>query len=77
MIDPRAKPMTIMRLQPGSIAERAGLQAGDIVREINGVAAETMLMGDMAKAFRGSPVKLRIERGGESLAITMSFDDAS
>ena len=77
MIDPRAKPMTIMRLQPGSIAERAGLQAGDIVREINGVAAETMLMGDMAKAFRGSPVKLRIERGGESLDITMSFDDAS
>ncbi len=66
-----------MRLQPGSIAERAGLQAGDVVREINDVSTETRLMGDLAKAFRGSPVKLTIDRGGEHIDVTMSFDEGS
>lgn len=56
---------------PGSPAQKAGLRAGDVVRTINGDAAEVFedLMIASALGRRGVPITLGVERGGEVLTI--------
>jgi predicted metalloprotease with PDZ domain len=60
-------PMTVAEVTAGSEAERAGLQAGDTVLEIDGSAAGQELSQQMARLNPGDTitVKIRGRRGGE------------
>ena len=62
---------------PGSPAERAGIQPGDRIIEIDGRITEGWTLEEASKAFRGSPgttVALRVERPGilSSMPITLT-----
>lgn len=65
----------ILRVESGSIAESAGIRAGDVVSEIAGVAAKTT--GDMIEVVRrqapGTWLPLKVRRGGETLELVARF----
>ena len=56
---------------PGSLADRAGLQPGDIIAEIDRHAVRTAQQAAARLAGRASAL-LRIERGGQSLYVPLS-----
>ena len=60
-------PMTVSAVTPGSEAERAGLQAGDTIREINGKIAGEDSSREIARLNPGDmiAVKIRRQRGPE------------
>ena len=66
--------VTIERLHPGSMAEQAGFQAGDVVREVNGRPLEN---GDalIRWLWSGRELKMGIRRGDEDLTIRTSTRD--
>jgi regulator of sigma E protease len=63
---------------PGSAAERAGLQAGDIVRTVDGdtVLRATILI-DHVRARPGYPTRLGIERDGAVMDISVVPDSVT
>ena len=60
-------PMTVAAVTAGSAAERAGLQLGDAILEINGKMAAQEFSQEMAQLAPGSSIALKIRgrRGGE------------
>lgn len=66
-------------VMPGSPADKAGLQAGDIVRSIDGQPAEVFedLLIASAMGRKGRPLSLTVERDGQRLTIeaTPAKDD--
>lgn len=67
--------MEIHDTVPGSIAESAGLLAGDVIVSINGILLEDLPVADRGKHLTSSPVTLVIDRQGEQKTFTMSLDD--
>ena len=66
LIEPR-----VDEVMPGSAAEQAGLQKGDLVTSINGGAIADFSELQHAVMMRpGEPVVLGVERNGEALSIT-------
>lgn len=68
------------RLQPRQEAElfrQAGLQAGDVVTEINGIPVnDTARLGTlMQQLANAGTLQLTVERGGRPLAVTLSFSN--
>lgn len=62
-------PMVISTVEPGSPAQKAGLQAGDTVLEANGHPIKTVQeLSEITSARAGEPTQYVIERGGERLA---------
>ena len=62
---------------PGSPAERAGIQPGDRIVEIDGRSTQGWTLEDASRAFRGdagTSISLRLERPGilESMPLTLS-----
>ena len=56
----------------GSIAERAGLQKGDLVLRANGASLQRWMdVVDVIRAHPGQPVQLEIQRGTTTLQITV------
>lgn len=59
------------RVAGSSVAERAGIQAGDVIVEANGRAVTTA--ADLERLLRelpaGSPLRLTVVRGGASLRL--------
>ncbi|MEE8153548.1 MAG: aspartyl protease family protein [Phycisphaerales bacterium] len=72
-----AGPLTVSGTQPDSIAERAGLKAGDIIIRLNGKDVSSLSVDELGTLFRSSPVKLVIERDGEEVQIEMRFPENS
>ncbi len=68
-----AGPLTVSGTQPDSIAERAGLQAGDVIIRLNGKDVSNLSVDELGTLFRSSPVKLVIQRDGTEVQIEMRF----
>jgi len=63
--EPGGGTLTVAGVEPGSAAQRSGLQPGDTLREMNGkrVDSATAFI-DFIKSHAGRAVTLEIERGG-------------
>ncbi len=62
----------------GSLAEKSGFKAGDLVTDINGVPVFNLSeMGPIIDANRGKEVVFGVERGGEDLKLNMKLPDAT
>ena len=64
----------VMDTDDGSIARKAGLQAGDTIVAINGTKWSDIDESRRGEILRVSPVTLTIERAGKSLEIRMALD---
>jgi hypothetical protein len=70
---PTGGPVSIMRVFPGSSAEKEGLRAGDQLVEFNGVAAADMNPAiSRAAANGGKPVRIVVMREGRRLEAVVS-----
>ena len=61
---------------PGSPAERAGIQPGDRIVEINGKSTQGWTLEDAARSFRGkagTSISLRVERPGMANAVPLTL----
>jgi tRNA A-37 threonylcarbamoyl transferase component Bud32 len=75
-----SSPSLIARaLEPGSVAERAGLRPGDRVVAINDVPVHRRVEWDMAgmNFEAGRPTLLGIERDGQRINVTVTFERSS
>jgi len=65
--------VVVSQVEPGSAADEAGIQRGDIIREVNGQNIQNI--GDyrsaVAKVKKGDIVRLLIKRGERNLYLTM------
>jgi len=68
---PDMKGALVDELVPGGPAAKAGVQAGDVVLSVNGVAVHsaTELTRQVASSHTGDVMRLAILRGGESLTL--------
>lgn len=64
----------ITAIAEGSPAQEAGLQNGDLVRSLNGTAIRTGndIHSFFASVEPGSPVEFTVERGGQTVSVTLS-----
>lgn len=67
-------PIAVQGVEPDSIAQRAGLSAGDRILQLNGTDVGTLDMVERGAALRASPLALVIERDGAQRTLTLSFD---
>ena len=67
----------VVELQPGSPAEKAGLQAGDVITNVNGqpVHTGTDLVDPIAQTPIGQSVQIRYVRNKESKEATLTVAD--
>jgi len=67
----------VNRVEPGSAAERAGIQVGDVILEVNGRDIEVFsdLPPIVGSVRPGEEVSLTISRWGETQALSVSLDE--
>ncbi|HEX6879066.1 MAG TPA: PDZ domain-containing protein, partial [Terriglobales bacterium] len=69
----------ILDVAPGSPAEKAGLQKGDLVLEIDGKRTSSLLLPDARERMRtlpvGTAVQFKVHRGQEKMEITAKLRD--
>ncbi len=71
-IDP-AYTAIVAKVEPGSPAEKAGLQEKDVVTAVNGQKIYNPLgVSDFEQNHYGQPIALTVERGGQTLQKTLS-----
>ena len=63
-------------VRPGTPAENAGLQAGDVIRELDGrpISGGMELAGLIERVKPGSAVPMKIQRNGEAMTVTVTFE---
>lgn len=63
-------PLTVARVDPGSLAEASGLQTGDVLVSINEKPAADYAMPELGALFRGTErLYIDVDRNGDILAI--------
>ncbi len=63
----------VATLDSGGAAHRAGMQIGDLVFEINGIASRAMSDADLAALLRGTAVvRLAVRRGEEEVEFAVT-----
>ncbi len=70
------KQIKVIAALPGSPAEKAGVKAGDVILQIDGVSTEGMSVNDAVLKIRGvegTSVKLLLQREGEPKPIEISI----
>lgn len=76
-IRPADRRILIVRVLPGSPAEKHGLQAGDVVLEIGGQSTVNLTADDASELIRGpvgTKVELRIRRLDQTLTLEVTRD---
>ncbi|HZQ22758.1 MAG TPA: SpoIIE family protein phosphatase [Terriglobales bacterium] len=69
----RSAHMTVLKVHPGSSADRAGFQVGDVVVGINGARLETLNpLGPLARGKPGDKISFLVVRLGTSAPITLT-----
>jgi len=70
--DPQANPPTVKAVSPGSAADTAGVHAGDIVRELDGVriVSSADFAARVGRQLAGERVSVVVVRGGQEMAKT-------
>jgi len=74
----RDKQLTIISLMEGGPAERAGLQIGDQVKEIDGESTKKMSLSAIMQGLRGeigSRMDLTVERSGKEITYELQRED--
>ncbi|MGI9201872.1 MAG: S41 family peptidase [Woeseiaceae bacterium] len=66
--------LSIAQVIDDGVAQRAGLQAGDRIVNINGKAVAELEKDELRGLMRQSPLALQVERGDTSLAFELSLD---
>jgi serine protease Do len=71
--DPAAQHAIVTAVVPDSPADKAGIQAGDIIVEFDGVAIGNFesLRGQVSRRDPGDRVNVRLKRGGETLDLRL------
>ena len=67
----------VLEVYEGNPADKAGVQAGDIITAVDGVATSNLSLEEirsMLDAQTGKPIELTLLRGSESLAISVTGD---
>lgn len=74
---PGVRPLAVKSVQAGSPAERAGLKAGDVIREVNGKPAGSLIEFNRALVSAGSKkdVRLGVLRGGKVVPLVLRLVD--
>lgn len=69
---------TVLECLPGSPAEAAGLQAGDVIESVSGTPTPTReaLVARLGELEVGQKVRLRVRRGEEQLRLRLSLADS-
>jgi len=73
-VAPEATPLEIAQVVPGGRADKGSLRAGDRIVSINGRAVSEMNGDERAEAMKRSPLKLRVQRGEETVDLTLSLE---
>jgi predicted aspartyl protease len=71
---PGGAAMVVGLVQPGSVAENAGLQEGDVIVMIDGRAIEELDGKERQSVLQGSSLSLVVERDGELVDIEMRIE---
>jgi S1-C subfamily serine protease len=58
-------------IRPGSAADRAGLQRGDVVESVNAKTGRAAYLDLVRFAAAGRPYELQVDCGGERRAVTL------
>ena len=70
--------LNISEVSPGSPAERAGLQSGDVILRVDGLSpVSDSSLQEMIAARAGQEVELAISRAGQDLSLTVVPESAS
>lgn len=72
---PEGQDIEVRGTVEGSIAEKAGLRAGDVVIQVNGKDASKLSAEERDRAFKASPLRLTLRRDGREIEVTLSLDD--
>ncbi len=74
-LEPASEGVRIRQVEAGSVAEQAGMRAGDVVFEIAGLPAK--LPGDVAEAVQrhaaGTWLPLKVRRGADAIELVAKF----
>jgi membrane-associated protease RseP (regulator of RpoE activity) len=74
VLDATSGRVVVAQVNDGSPAERAGVQRGDVIVAVDGVATAGQPMDQVIGRIRGpagTPVRLRFERGGQQFELTI------
>jgi len=72
-VDPKTKGVVVAGVEPGSAADEAGLQRGDVVLEINrqSVDSEAAYKKAVKKVEKGKSVLLLVRRGDNTIFMAL------
>jgi regulator of sigma E protease len=62
----------VMLVKPGSAAEKSGMKAGDIIREIEGQPAHHLTFTEMIQKSPGKELDFKIERQGQTVHLNVT-----
>ncbi|MBD5560636.1 MAG: site-2 protease family protein [Clostridia bacterium] len=77
LVAPEAQGVQIREVAPGSPAEAAGLQEGDVIRRMNGIDMDFYISGISAyqQSAKGDTMEVLVERDGEPVDALITFPE--